>query len=597
MLAWLKTTTLSTRVIALVSFLLIMLLLVSAFALLTIHHLEQEVVEMAEEEIPLMRVVAKMTEYQLDQAMRFGEILQYGQFGVKDKFEEEIQDFLEAGQRLNDVIKEGRKLAQHGIEIAKTAAEQDSFERIMKSLEIIEKEHGDYEHHSEAMFQDIMIHRLNETNTSKNTQEAHIESQQHCDGLTLKQVQEVLKQRQFYTKTIDGSWGESTAVAVKRYQADHSELNNTGILDTATCQVLMSHHHEIKGINAATPPAKPPTAQEELLEQLEIMEQETKHIEEEFEELLALVDQLTRTLTREAENEQQRAFAILIPLALFSVLGGLFISVLVISTTVMPLKQAIKTLSDGAEHVSVASQQIATTSEYLSDKVVEQASSVEQISASVEQVAQLSQHNNEVAAQGHSLIEQLNELIQQAETHIHDLNQSVNGLNAFGNQIGQTIKLLNDMAIQVNLLATNATVEATRHEASQGFGIFTAEIKNLSQKSVDRTREIDEFIDHARTDLKKGYELTENTQKTFSQVVLVVKQLTQLVAEIMTDSKQQAHSISEINTVMNTLGNVTHANASSAEESAAAGQSLNEQAQIMQTVVDELVVLVERKRS
>ena len=46
--------------------------------------------------------------------------------------------------------------------------------------------------------------------------------------------------------------------------------------------------------------------------------------------------------------------------------------------------------------------------------------------------------------------------------------ESITGENkVFGEEIEKVIKSLNDSTIQINLLATNASVEATRNEATQ----------------------------------------------------------------------------------------------------------------------------------
>ena len=70
-------------------------------------------------------------------------------------------------------------------------------------------------------------------------------------------------------------------------------------------------------------------------------------------------------------------------------------------------------------------------------------------------------------------------------------NDTVQGLAAAAQKIGEVVELINDIAAQTNLLALNATIEAARAgEAGKGFAVVASEVKALASQTAKATEEI-----------------------------------------------------------------------------------------------------------
>lgn len=84
--------------------------------------------------------------------------------------------------------------------------------------------------------------------------------QKRCNnGLTLRDIQNALKESGYYQDNIDGDWGPNTRKAVEQYQKDKQITPSTGYLNPTTCQSLSKDFDNLK-----QPQPVPPYSQEQL---------------------------------------------------------------------------------------------------------------------------------------------------------------------------------------------------------------------------------------------------------------------------------------------------------------------------------------------
>lgn len=77
-----------------------------------------------------------------------------------------------------------------------------------------------------------------------------------------------------------------------------------------------------------------------------------------------------------------------------------------------------------------------------------------------------------------------------------------------------------------------------------------------------------------------------------NEIVTKSRQVDELAAEVAGASNEQIQGITQINNAVGQMDEVTQANAASAEESAAAAEELNQQAETMKASVAELLNLI-----
>jgi methyl-accepting chemotaxis protein len=215
-------------------------------------------------------------------------------------------------------------------------------------------------------------------------------------------------------------------------------------------------------------------------------------------------------------------------------------------------------INTAVDQVASGSDQVAQASQSLSQGATEQASSLEEITSSLTEISGQSRQNVEYAEQGNS--------------QMKGLVTAMGAINESSDEIRKVVKVIDDIAFQINLLALNANVEAARAgKYGKGFAVVAEEVRNLAVRSADAVKETTQMVDETVKNIEIGNELAAATA-------------TQL-EEMSVASKEQAQGVEQINSGLEQIDQVTQSNTASAEESASAAEELASQAQQLKAVV------------
>ncbi len=143
-------------------------------------------------------------------------------------------------------------------------------------------------------------------------------------------------------------------------------------------------------------------------------------------------------------------------------------------------------------------------------------------------------------------------------------------------EIGQIISLIDEIAFQTNLLALNAGVEAARAgEAGRGFAVVAQEVRELAQRSATAAKDIKDLITKSGEEVSTGVRLVTATGEALDTIQAHVVQINEHVHSIARAAGEQSTGLSEINTAMNQMDQVTQRNAAMVEETTAATHRLS----------------------
>jgi methyl-accepting chemotaxis protein len=159
-------------------------------------------------------------------------------------------------------------------------------------------------------------------------------------------------------------------------------------------------------------------------------------------------------------------------------------------------------------------------------------------------------------------------------------------INASSRKITDIIGVIDGIAFQTNILALNAAVEAARAgEQGRGFAVVAAEVRSLAQRSANAARAIKALIGASVDRVEVGGQLVTEAGGTMQGIVDGVHRVSDIIQEITRASAEQASGIGQVNTSVSELDQMTQQNAALVEESAAAAESLKEQARQLASIV------------
>jgi len=276
-----------------------------------------------------------------------------------------------------------------------------------------------------------------------------------------------------------------------------------------------------------------------------------------------------------------------------ALLVGVGVAFLIIRNSNRVLTAVANTLNDGSSQVSAASGQVSSASQSLAEGSSDQASSLEETSSSLEEMASMTKRNSDNTRKANELAKEARSAADKGVGDMQTMATAMDAIKGSSDDIAKIIKTIDEIAFQTNILALNAAVEAARAgEAGMGFAVVADEVRNLAQRCAQAAKETAGKIEGAITRAGQGVEITGKVAAALNEIVAKVRQVDELVTEVAGASQEQTEGITQINTAVAQMDKVTQSNAATAEESAAAAQELNAQAEVMRQSVAELLNLV-----
>ena len=239
-----------------------------------------------------------------------------------------------------------------------------------------------------------------------------------------------------------------------------------------------------------------------------------------------------------------------------------------------------------AESIQVASAEVASGNLDLSQRTEQAASNLQQTAGSIAQLTSNVRHSADAAAQANQLAASASAVAQRGGQVVSQVVSTMDEINGASKKIAEIIGTIDGIAFQTNILALNAAVEAARAgEQGRGFAVVASEVRSLAQRSAAAAREIKGLIGTSVDKVEAGTRLVQNAGSTMGEIVSSVQRVTDVIGEITAAATEQSQGIQQVNGAVVQLDQMTQQNAALVEESAAAAESLREQAERLYGVV------------
>ncbi|WP_244908792.1 methyl-accepting chemotaxis protein [Malikia spinosa] len=242
------------------------------------------------------------------------------------------------------------------------------------------------------------------------------------------------------------------------------------------------------------------------------------------------------------------------------------------------LVTVVSTVREEAQGVATASSEISQGNHNLSARTESQASALEETAASMEELSSNVTQNAKIARQANLLSHSAVEIAKTGGAVVAEVVETMQHINDSSSKIFEIISVIDGIAFQTNILALNAAVEAARAgEQGRGFAVVASEVRSLAGRSAEAAREVKTLINTSVERVEQGNLLVAKAGSTMAEVISSIRNATDIMDEITSNSNEQSDSVSQVSEAVNQMDQVTQQNAALVEQMAAAASSLRSQ--------------------
>ena len=232
-----------------------------------------------------------------------------------------------------------------------------------------------------------------------------------------------------------------------------------------------------------------------------------------------------------------------------------------VNNTALMVDTATKQTETTAAHLARATDNQAKEINAATESIVSMAASIEEVSGNAERSSDVARHSVEVAHKGGEAVRRTIDGMNAIRETIQETSKRIKRLGESSQEIGNIVELINDIAEQTNILALNASIQASMAgEAGRGFAVVADEVQRLAERSTNATKQIEVLVrtiqsdtneavvsmERSTTDVVGGALLAENAGAALDEIEQVSNQIASLVQNISSSARQQAGSAADV---------------------------------------------------
>ena len=282
-------------------------------------------------------------------------------------------------------------------------------------------------------------------------------------------------------------------------------------------------------------------------------------------------------------------------------------SILEMSASIEEVSRIADTLAEFVEQTSSAIEEmiasineVAANTESFSSFATQTASSMVQMNATTEEIrnsarqsTELARYVTDAANEGRSAVEGTVDGMRKIQVAVDEAKGALGDLAARSQEIGDIVRVIDDIAGQTNLLALNAAIIAAQAgERGRGFAVVADEIRDLSERTSVSTEEIRTLIQNVQRGVERaadqmtvgadrvadGVSLTARAAQVLDKILELTDRSTSSISEIARATEEQARGSAAATSAIEEVTKMVQTTATATQQQSQTSRKIGEQA-------------------
>ncbi|GHO42964.1 methyl-accepting chemotaxis protein [Ktedonospora formicarum] len=271
-----------------------------------------------------------------------------------------------------------------------------------------------------------------------------------------------------------------------------------------------------------------------------------------------------------------------------------------VQSTAVQVTNATRRILDGSNELTQASEtQVAQISQ-TTEAVEALAVFIQSVAKNAQTSVDVSQQALRNATNGQQAVRQTIEGMMLIRENVQETAKKIKRLGERSNEIGEIVRIIEDIADQTNLLALNAAIQsAMAGEHGRGFAVVADEIRLLAERSTESTKRIATLVKSIQGDtyeavvamedstqeVVKGSQLADNVERSLNSIYADVERQAQMIESIAHAANEQTSVSEAVAVAMGRISEITRQTDSNTQEAAVSVSYLAELAEQLRASV------------